>query len=68
MCYELCVSKHVVAVAMYRCVYRFSGSGHMDLGIGMWLKTIDAAAFIIDCDWNMNAPEVRHAILNLCIC
>ena len=27
--------------------FGFSGSGHMDLGIGMWLETIEAAAFII---------------------
>eukprot|EP01052_Picozoa_sp_SAG31_P000653 SAG31_NODE_19_length_35031_cov_42.510707_4_plen_745_part_00 len=40
--------------------FGFSGSGHMDLGIGMWLQTIDAAVFIIDCNWNMNAAEVRH--------
>ncbi len=44
------------------CVIRFSGSGHMDLGIGLWLETIDAAAFIIDCNWDMNAAEVRLTI------
>ena len=38
--------------------FGFSGSAHMDLGIGLWLRTIDAAAFIIDCNWNMHAAEV----------
>ena len=32
----------------------------MDLGIGMWLETIDAAAFIIDCNWNMKADEISR--------
>ena len=39
-------------------VLSFGFSGHMDLGIGMWLETIDAAAFIIDCNWNMGAAEI----------
>jgi hypothetical protein len=38
--------------------FGFSGSGHMDLGIGMWLLKIDAAVFIIDCNWNMRASEI----------
>ena len=40
--------------------FGFSGSGHMDLGIGMWLETIDAAVFLIDCNWNMRAAEISR--------
>ena len=40
--------------------FGFSGSGHMDLGIGMWLRTLDAAVFIVDCNWNMQAEEVSR--------
>lgn len=32
--------------------FGFSGSGHMDLGIGMWLLKIDAAAYVIDCTYS----------------
>eukprot|EP00037_Helgoeca_nana_P028974 m.344136 g.344136 ORF g.344136 m.344136 type:complete len:811 (-) comp27878_c0_seq1:173-2605(-) len=38
--------------------FGFSGSGHMDTGIGLWLTKIDAAVYIIDCLWNMNAAEI----------
>jgi hypothetical protein len=30
----------------------------MDIGIGMWLVKIPAAAYIIDCNWNMGAAEI----------
>lgn len=55
--------------------FGFSGSGHMDLGIGLWLGRfclfvfnlsvilcigcrLDAAVFIIDCNWNMQPEEI----------
>jgi hypothetical protein len=41
-----------IARGINRTIYKFGffGSGYMDLGIGMWLEKIDAAAFIIDCN------------------
>eukprot|EP00035_Acanthoeca_spectabilis_P007412 m.136418 g.136418 ORF g.136418 m.136418 type:complete len:830 (-) comp13943_c0_seq1:293-2782(-) len=51
-----------VSRALNRTIYNFgfSGSGHMDLGIGLWLAKIPAAAYIIDCNWNMGAAEIAE--------
>jgi hypothetical protein len=47
-----------------RTVYNFgfSGSGHMDTGIQKWLLKIDAAIYIIDCNWNMNPAEITKKL------
>eukprot|EP00040_Diaphanoeca_grandis_P020150 m.107095 g.107095 ORF g.107095 m.107095 type:complete len:858 (-) comp27770_c0_seq2:220-2793(-) len=40
--------------------FGFSGSGHMDIGIALWLAKIDAAVYIIDCSWNMGVAEIAQ--------
>ena len=36
----------------------FNGNGHMTIAVAKELVRIDAAAFVIDCEWNMAAGEI----------
>ena len=53
-----------VARALNRPVlnFGFSGNGKMETAVGQYLATIPApAAFIIDCNWNMDAGSIAAA-------
>ena len=54
-----------ISRALNRTVYNFgfSGNGHMDIGVALWLAKLDAAVFIIDCNWNMHATEIAEKTL-----
>jgi hypothetical protein len=36
----------------------FNGNGHQTIGVARQLVKIHAAAFVIDCEWNMQAAEI----------
>jgi hypothetical protein len=36
----------------------FNGNGHQTIGVAKQLVQIEAAAFVIDCEWNMKAAEI----------
>lgn len=47
------------------CNFGFSGNGRMEPEVGRFLAEIDAGAFIIDCNANMQAPQVRERCVPL---
>lgn len=42
--------------------FGFSGNGVMELSVAQFLTALPAAAFIIDCNWNMNGSLVAERI------
>lgn len=51
---------NVVSRALNRTVYNFgfSGNGRMDVAVALLLRRLDAAAFIVDCNPNLNAASI----------
>jgi hypothetical protein len=45
--------------------FGFSGSCLMEPGVAEWLTRIDAAAFVIDCSWNMDAALIANRTVPL---
>jgi hypothetical protein len=45
--------------------FGFSGNGIMEIGVAQWLVQIKAAAYVIDCNWNMNGASIAKAIVPL---
>ncbi|KAK3233447.1 hypothetical protein CYMTET_56261 [Cymbomonas tetramitiformis] len=45
--------------------FGFSGSGKMELGVAHWLRQIAAAAFVIDCNWNMDSSLIANRTVPL---
>ena len=43
----------------------FCGSGTMELSIGRQMTKIDAAVYIVDCDWNMNPTSIAQNAIPL---
>jgi hypothetical protein len=37
----------------------------MEIGVARWLVQIKAAAYVIDCNWNMNGASIAKAIVPL---
>eukprot|EP00040_Diaphanoeca_grandis_P021550 m.114901 g.114901 ORF g.114901 m.114901 type:complete len:813 (-) comp28380_c0_seq1:258-2696(-) len=52
---------NIISRALSRNVlnFGFSGNGLMEIGVGQWLTQIDAAAFVIDCSWNMQPGLIK---------
>jgi hypothetical protein len=45
--------------------FGFSGSCLMEAGVAQWLATIDAAAYVIDCSWNMSPDLIANRTVPL---
>lgn len=45
--------------------FGFSGSCLMESGVAQWLALIDAAAFVVDCSWNMQPDLIANRTIPL---
>jgi hypothetical protein len=45
--------------------FGFSGNCLMEAGVAQWLAQIDAAAFVVDCSWNMDADMIANRTVPL---